>query len=840
MKPFFSVIIYTILIAFCLSNSLDSFNDIDEMKQLMEKAFDKTLQKLNGDGLLKKLKETEQNRTATQNQKLITDNKNNNYVMNVDSNRKLPLTVHHHKKRIVSIKHGKVHVHNDNVVGEHHSHHQEIQKDIHIQTAHTPIDFGKVNRPLISFKDHPENDHPLPIQLVSAQVHPTDHNCRNALGEPKDKSVSLKTRFRTHKLTKKHDKQTVERSNNYKSVSHKTHIDTFYQNDRIESKDHKHSTKHTIGVDEFNVPFKEDVQENSLHKVSHIINHDKNDPNKDEEIITMSNMVQEFTKDDSFMAGRNGNGNPFDFLNETHNNLLDNIQIHSANLTPTHSINAGDHDSDKQNILDHINSVVNNNGINNPKFSPQNVRPQFSNQQIDQLLDHLQDDGDENGVFDILGHKIDSNDNVNGDEAPMEFFHYKNMNRQQPSFLPTEHKEINGSPFPQQFKGLLAGLMGALGNIGSYENGFSQGPALGHSFSNKLNPHLVIPSFQSHEAEPHHDNGYRPIDNAKTLEKELPSDMSNLFSVIGNLTKINQGASPNYLRAQENIKKPTGNNNLNKIGVINDTNQPQIVDHSESSDYNEDALQNAINQSPDLNTIGIQAEKLPNQISSSSSSDDSDEKNPKIAQDQIIENYPNELQTDKPGSQDISKSSSDSDEEVPNGNGKDIPQSTINQANLDNNELAMLQDLLKANKAEQQNPQLLDINKSNAQSVEDSSSMAVPEKNGDVDFDGISGDNQDLEQMLKDQGFNLGQFNEDKDLPTGAYGGQNNGDQNIELPQDANTHNINLRLVGPSSNEFEDITDNRQKDILTNNGDEEDINDLQMLMRLPNSLRGLL
>lgn len=789
MKPFFSVITYTILIAFALSTSLDNLNDINEMKQLIEKAFDKTLEKLNNDGLLKKLQETENSQIIGQNQKLITGSKNDHIVDSVDSYRKLPLTVRHHKRKIVSMQHGKIHVHNANMVGEHHSHHhQEVHTVAHVQSANNLIGFKEANKPLIAFDHHQENDQSLPGQLTNLQVPPENSNCPNALGEPKDKNVSLKTKYSTHKLIKKHDKETVERSNNYKSVSHKTHIDTFYQNEKIESKDHKHTTKHIIGVDEYNVPYKEDIQENSMHKSSHIFNHDKNDPSKDEEIITMSNMVQEFTKDDSFMPVTNGNENLVDFLNGGSNGYSSNIPIPLASVASTHNVNTKDHNNNMSNIMIHHDSDSNNIGNINPAFFTHNIEPQVNNQQLDQLLDHLQDDGDESGMFDMQGHKTDSNDD-NGDNLPMEFFHYKNMNRQHPSFLPAVHKEINGSPFPQQFQGLLAGLLGPLGNT-RHQNGFSLGSVLGPQFPNRTNPHLAIPSLQDHEAQPYQSVNYKPINNAAALEKKLPSDMSNIFALIGDLSKKNQGLPINNSSPQEIIQQPREDDNLNeRDAIINEKTQPQTADLLDSSDSDEEVPINVLNQ--------------------------------------ITTQTPSELKTEKTPSQDSSNSSDDIEELQPNDGSKDTSQSVINQTIPDNNELKTLKELLKEH--EQRNPQLIDPTQSNAQLMDDPPYITLPKRDAYYSKSEPDGESQDL-----------GQFNEGQDVSTNGSEEQSNGIQGIVPPQGANIHNINVNIIGPNSDEKEDLTDNNQIYTPVQYEDEEYIKNPQMSRGHSNSLRGLL
>lgn len=798
MKTFVPAFIYAVIVTTAFSSSISSADDLSTMKQLMDKIFDKTLQKLNEDGLFKKLREAETQQSSTQAQKVITDANASAETLSEENNRKLPMTVQHHKRRIVSMKHGKVFAHNNGASAQSNEiHHEEAHHGL-LRVGGNNIEVG--DKPTIYFKDQ-GNDHGVGLFSLPEQTIPFtgSDNGQTSAGEPKDKNVTLQTHFSEHKLIKKHDKETVEKSNNHKTVSHKTHIDNFYRNDKIESKDHRHTTKHTIGVDEYNTPYKEDIMENSLHKLSHVINHDRNDANKDEEIITMTNMIQEFSKDDSFdpLDGSGLHTRPVDFLNGVGLNKLGGAGGNTHSIAVTHHVNAVDTHDNEHNILVHHNTTMNDEGVQHSGFVHHSVQPQFSNNDIDQLLAHLQD-GNEDGAPSIFGSMFgaqnlnqDNNDSDGDDAGVPEFFHFKDMNRVNPSPLPSVHKEINGSPFPPKFGDFIAGLLEGLGDIPSGQDAGVRPMSIQHepflggkqptespfahpaaSFR-RFNPHAVIPSLQDHEAEPHTD--YRPVPQNNHFRPNnggaqgMPDIFGGLFSLLGNIKEMEP--------AVEAVSHKPSTQQLPQ--QIRPANRGPIVDSSDSDEE-------------PSNIMNTQGTSSPVPIVDSSDSDehlgdaDNNQNNTgfnqlNIASINRVPNIPNEG--------------------LSNGN----PSEYTEQQNSNNgqpfDEQAELEDIL------------------NQQADEP-----------DSEIQGVIND-QDNNNVIPG--------NPIADMDDFVNAGVQNARPNLNQPQDDDRHEITVN-VNNSNQPTEDITNQGEASYDFDLNDEEEKADLNMLNNLPGYRRGLL
>ena len=604
MKLFCSQVSLAVLITITLSVSNEATNDFNEMKQIMDKAFAKTLSRLNEDGLLKKLQDAESNNAANNHKKLLTDGSGDILNSGNSGTRKLPVDAHHHKKKVVSMKHGKVHVNGgDTVHHQQESHHHEAEHNVSMQSQHHSHAVDEKHRPFVYFKDLPSvpaenhlgsnNTKPAPFETEDHALEPSK--------APKDHSVTLKTRFNQNKLTKKHNKQTIERSNHRKSITHKTHSDVFYDNDKIEKKDHKYSTKNSIGIDEYNVPYTEKAVENRMKKFSHIMNHSKDHPDKDEEILTSSNLVHEFIKDDSYpdeheIEGNNGVINLSAGYNLNHH-TDDATHVPMTNIMP--HLNGLDHDNGHSEMLAHQNNIIHHDADETPGIVHNGKRPHFDSAHIDELLNHLQDKDEEPGPFDALNNLLgeDTHQLEDHETQPSEFFHFKNMNRADPTPLPSEHKDIKPSPSPKQFGDILAEILGGLNQFGPTHHPMQEVPLENHvpnpsKYGKRININNVIPTFEGHEAEPHpHTEKDIPSDEANpivhsTHQNQPPSGMANLFSLLGNLPHIGDETEPlhhNEKKSSSN-KKPAAVVSKQRI----DTHPLPIVDSSDSDDEDDE------------------------------------------------------------------------------------------------------------------------------------------------------------------------------------------------------------------------------------------------------------
>ena len=151
--------------------------------------------------------------------------------------------------------------------------------------VHQSVTHHRIKKPAVSPK---LNKMALPLILnPSGETHHHDNN------------IKYTSRYSEKQISKKRNRTSLTSKTHNQTHGLNVHNDRFYQTRTISNTDKTDSRKHTVGVDEFNTPFSEDVFSNDVNEISHKIEHDKNDSDKDEEVISFKKISHEFSNEHS-------------------------------------------------------------------------------------------------------------------------------------------------------------------------------------------------------------------------------------------------------------------------------------------------------------------------------------------------------------------------------------------------------------------------------------------------------------------------------------------------------------------------------------------------------------
>ena len=454
---------------------LDLFKKI--MDETLEKTFESVYQEVNGrdDGKRESLKQKKEG------------------VANVSVNRFEPKDVVTTKVRrklpIIAIGVGnavpkaKLHYNETHVLSQPDQHIIAHRSVTHHVYEDEPVNQGiSVNMPVIAVTD---NNQPILDQ------DPTDDHHNN--------NLSYTTKYNQIQISKKKNRTSLENKQHEEKQGYQLHNDQFYKKETHSHVNHVSTKKHTVGVDNFNTPFLENTFSNEFQKITHEVEHDKNNSDKDEEVFSIKNISNEFSNEHSINSNERLNDplmltiNKLDQGGIDHNFSIDHGFDGEGNsaVNINHNINMTDNSGNSKNVnITH--NIVNEDGDLTHQMNVEHSNNSgLSGGILDQLLGSLQDFGDEDGDFDdnkpngqrdpyepnfnvppkqkpidtVISTDIQDNPFgpvINGVSTNRQFLPHKNINKEEPDYNLDRPINVQKKKEPFSFSNFLGGLLGNL------------------------------------------------------------------------------------------------------------------------------------------------------------------------------------------------------------------------------------------------------------------------------------------------------------------------------------------------------------------------------------------